>query len=114
MKNPLHPGGIVKDCIEDMELSVAEAASVLGVTRSTLSRIINGKSSISPKMALRLAQAFGSTPEMWLRLQSAYDAVAHEQMRTKGYRKVGSAKDLDIQISDDFDEPLDDFVEYMS
>jgi len=79
MKNPPHPGGIVKDCIDDMELSVTEAASVLGVTRPTLSRIINGKSSISPEMALRLARAFGSTPEMWLRLQSAYDLAQARQ-----------------------------------
>ena len=73
MKNPPHPGGIVKDCVDDLGLSITEAASVLGVTRPTLSRIINGRSAISPEMALRLARAFGSTPEMWLRLQSAYD-----------------------------------------
>jgi addiction module HigA family antidote len=73
MKNPPHPGGIVKDCIEDLSLSVTHAAKVLGVTRPTLSRVINGKSAISPEMAIRLSKAFGSTPEMWLRLQTAYD-----------------------------------------
>jgi len=79
MKNPPHPGGIVKDCIDDLGLSVTEAAKTLGVARPTLSRIINGRSAISPEMALRLAQAFGSTPEMWLRLQTAYDLAQARQ-----------------------------------
>ena len=73
MKNPPHPGGIVKDCIEDLGLSVTDAAKVLDVTRPTLSRVINGRSAISPEMAIRLSKAFGSTPEMWLRMQTAYD-----------------------------------------
>lgn len=73
MKNPPHPGGVVKDCIEDLGLSVTDAAKVLDVTRPTLSRVINGRSTISPEMAIRLSKAFGSTPEMWLRMQTAYD-----------------------------------------
>jgi addiction module HigA family antidote len=73
MKNPPHPGGIVKDCIDDLGLSVTDAAKVLGVTRPTLSRVINGRAGISPEMAVRLSKAFGSTPEMWLRMQVAYD-----------------------------------------
>jgi addiction module HigA family antidote len=79
MKNPPHPGGIVKDCLDDLGLSVTEAAKVLGVARPTLSRIINGRSAISPEMALRLSLAFGSTPEMWLRLQTAYDLAQARQ-----------------------------------
>jgi len=73
MSNPPHPGGIVKDCIEELGLSVTEAARVLDVTRPTLSRVIHGHSSISPEMAIRLSRAFGSTPELWLRMQTAYD-----------------------------------------
>jgi antitoxin HigA-1 len=73
MKNPPHPGGIVKDCIEELGLSVTDAAKILQVTRPTLSRVINGRSVISPEMAIRLAIAFGSTAEMWLRMQTAYD-----------------------------------------
>ncbi len=79
MKNPPHPGTIVKDCLDDLGLSITEAAQVLDVARPTLSRIINGRSAISPEMALRLAQAFGSTPEMWLRLQMAYDLAQARQ-----------------------------------
>lgn len=73
MKNPPHPGGIVKDCIEELGLSVTDAAKILDVTRPTLSRIIHGKSAISGEMAIRLSTAFGSTAEMWLRMQTAYD-----------------------------------------
>lgn len=73
MKNPPHPGGIVKDCLADLGLSVTDAAKVLDVTRPTLSRVINGKSAVSPEMAIRLSKAFGSTAEMWLRMQTAYD-----------------------------------------
>ncbi|MCH7975484.1 MAG: HigA family addiction module antidote protein [Bacteroidetes bacterium] len=72
--NPPHPGDyLLEDCIKPLGLSVNEAASGLGVSRSTLSRLINRKSGVSPDMALRLSMAFGSTPEMWLRLQNAFD-----------------------------------------
>ena len=89
MKNPPHPGGIVKDCIADLGLSVTDGAKVLDVTRPTLSRVINGKSAISPEMAIRLSKAFGSTAEMWLRMQTAYDlaqARAHaDTIRVQRY-----------------------------
>jgi len=59
---------------------VTEGAKVLGVTRQTLNNVINGKSGISPQMAIRLTKAFGSTPETWLRMQLAYDlAVARRE-----------------------------------
>ncbi len=74
MKNPPHPGRIVRqDCLEPLRLSVTGGAKVLGVTRQALNNLVNGKSGISPEMALRLSKAFGSTPEMWLRLQMNYD-----------------------------------------
>ncbi|MEZ4710870.1 MAG: HigA family addiction module antitoxin [Caldilineaceae bacterium] len=79
MKNPAHPGRIVKGCIEDLELSVTHAAQVLNVSRTTLSRILNGKSRISAEMAIRLAKAFGSTPAFWLRLQLNYDLAQAEK-----------------------------------
>jgi addiction module HigA family antidote len=74
MKNPAHPGRIVKSaCLEPLGLSVTDGAKVLDVTRQTLTKIVNGKSGISPEMAIRLSKAFGSTPETWLRMQVSYD-----------------------------------------
>ena len=60
MKNPPHPGRSIKDaCLEPLQLSVTEGAKVLGVTRHTRSRVINGQSGISPEMAIRIEKAFG-------------------------------------------------------
>ena len=74
MNNPPHPGGIVKrQCIEPMGLTVTRAAQGLGVTRQALSELINERKGISVEMAIRLSKAFGSTPETWLGMQTAYD-----------------------------------------
>jgi addiction module HigA family antidote len=74
MHNPPHPGEIIREfCIEPLNLSVTEAANALGVTRKTLSALLNGRSGISPEMALRLSKVFGRTPEGWLRLQLQFD-----------------------------------------
>ncbi len=74
MHNPPHPGEILKElCLEPLELSITEAARALGVSRKTLSAIVNGRAGISPEMALRLAKAFGTTPESWLNQQMQYD-----------------------------------------
>ena len=77
MKNPPHPGRSIRTaCLEPLGLSVSEGARVLGVTRQALNNVINGKSGISPEMAIRLAKAFGSSAETWLRMQLAYDLAA--------------------------------------
>ena len=74
MKNPPHPGRTIgSDCLEPLGLSVTEGAKVLGVSRHVLNNVIQGKSGISPEMAIRLSKAFGSTPETWLRMLLAYD-----------------------------------------
>lgn len=73
IKNPVHPGAIVKGSLAELRLSVTDAAKVLGVTRPTVSKLVNGRAAISPEMAIRLSKAFGSTPEFWLRLQLNYD-----------------------------------------
>jgi addiction module HigA family antidote len=74
MKNPPHPGRTVKfDCLEELGLSVAQGAKILGVTRQTLNNLVSGKSGISPEMAVRLSKAFGSSPETWLGMQADYD-----------------------------------------
>lgn len=74
MKNPPHPGLSVRhDCLEPLDLSVTEAARRLGVSRKQLSSLVNGRSGISPEMAIRLDKAFGGGAEVWYRLQTAYD-----------------------------------------
>jgi addiction module HigA family antidote len=84
MKNPVHPGRIVRhDCLEPLGLSVTEGAKVLGVTRQALNNVVNGKSGISPEMAIRLTKAFGSTAETWLRMQLAYDLAAARRNESK-------------------------------
>jgi len=73
MKSPVHPGKIIEHSIESLNINITKAAEHLGVTRQTLSRVINAKSAVSPEMAIRVSKAFGSTPEHWLRMQMAYD-----------------------------------------
>ena len=76
MKNPPHPGRVVRvSCLEPLGLNVTEAAKVLGVSRQAVSNLVNGRARMSTEMAIRLAKAFGSTTETWIRLQSAYDVA---------------------------------------
>ena len=69
----------MKHSIEASGLSLTDAAKRLGVTRQTLSRVINGRTSLSPEMAVRVSKAFGSTVEHWMRMQMAYDLAAVEK-----------------------------------
>jgi len=74
MKNPPHPGEhVLEDCLKPLGLNITTGAEVLGVTRLTLSNLVHGKNGISPEMAIRLDKAFGGGPEIWLRMQMAYD-----------------------------------------
>ena len=74
MKNPPHPGRVVlEECIEPTRLTITDAAAALGVTRNTLSELVNGKRGISPEMAVRISQVFGGTEEGWLVQQAQYD-----------------------------------------
>lgn len=76
MKNPPHPGKVVRlSCLEPLGLSVTDGARVLGVSRQALSNLVNGHARVSTGMAIRLAKAFGSTTETWIRLQAAYDVA---------------------------------------
>ena len=76
MKNSPHPGRIIgQDCLAALDLSVTEGAKRLGVSRTTLSRVINGKAGISADMAIRLEKMGWSTAGQWLRLQTAYDLM---------------------------------------
>ena len=74
MHNPPHPGEIIREfCVEPLNLTLTEAAEALGVSRKTFSALLNGRTGISPEMALRLSRVFGRSPEGWLRLQIQFD-----------------------------------------
>ncbi len=82
MYNPPHPGEILRElCLEPLGLSVTTAASGLGISRKTLSSILNGRAGISPEMAVRLSIAFETSSESWLNQQSQYDLWQAEKHR---------------------------------
>jgi len=82
MYNPPHPGEILRElCLEPLGISVTAAARGLGVSRKTLSSILNGRAGISPEMAVRLSIAFETSSESWLNQQSQYDLWRAEQRR---------------------------------
>jgi addiction module HigA family antidote len=74
MHNPPHPGEVIRElCLQPLGISVTAAAKALGVSRKTLSELLNGKAGVSPEMAIRLSMAFSTTPESWLNQQMQYD-----------------------------------------
>lgn len=80
-RKPRHPGALIKrQYLEPLNLTVAELASILSVSPQTILEIVNENAAINPDLALRLAQAFQTTPELWLNLQKNYDlwCAAHE------------------------------------
>jgi len=82
MHNPPHPGEVIKElCLEPLSLTITDAAKGLGISRKTLSSILNGKAGISPEMAVRLSIAFNTSSESWLNQQSQYDLWQAEQHR---------------------------------
>jgi addiction module HigA family antidote len=91
MKNPPHPGRIVRDeCLRPLGLSVTAGAKVLRVSRQALNNLVNERAGISPEMAIRLAKAFGSTAQTWLRMQSNYDLAralrSESKIRVRRYQ----------------------------
>ena len=82
MHSPPHPGEVIKElCLEPLGLTITDAAKGLGISRKTLSSILNGKAGISPEMAVRLSIAFNTSSESWLNQQSQYDLWQAEQHR---------------------------------
>ena len=85
---PTHPGGILKrHYLDPLELSIAQMAQVLRVSRKTLSKIVNQRGAVTPDMALRLSRAFETTPELWLNLQQTYD-LWHTSHSSRGWKAV--------------------------
>ena len=84
MHNPPHPGEVIRElCLEPLDLTVTDAAKGLGVSRKTLSSILNGKAGVSPEMAVRLSIAFDTSSESWVNQQSQYDLWQAEQHRNE-------------------------------
>jgi len=93
MHNPPHPGEVLRElCLEPLGLTVTDAAEALGVSRKTLSAILNGRAGISPEMAIRLSKAFGTSAESWLNQQMQYDLwVAERAAGDIRVRKLSAA-----------------------
>lgn len=93
MRNPPHPGEVLRElCLEPLGLSVTRAAEALGVSRKTLSAILNERAGISPEMAIRLSKAFGTSAESWLNQQSQYDLwVAEKSLGNIKVKRLSAA-----------------------
>jgi addiction module HigA family antidote len=95
--NPAHPGEVLRDYLGEM--SVAEAAARLGVTRAHLSRILNRRAGVSAPMSLRLSEALGTSPEFWLKMQMQYElwqAQKAKRPRIRRFPNVPKAKGLAV------------------
>lgn len=91
MYNPAHPGEIIREEINGLGLTVSAFAEHLKITRANLSRILNGKGGVSAEMSIRLSEAFGTSPDLWLKMQVNYDlwiASRHRKVKIKPIRKA--------------------------
>ncbi|MBX2868777.1 MAG: HigA family addiction module antidote protein [Acidiferrobacterales bacterium] len=93
MHNPPHPGEVLKElCLEPLDLTVTDAAEALGVSRKTLSSILNGRSGVSPEMAIRLGKAFDTSAESWLNQQMQYDLwIAEKNLQGLEIERLNAA-----------------------
>ena len=93
MKNPVHPGQLIAANLEELGVSVADAAKGMKITRQQLYNVIRGRSAVSPDMALRLEQAFGGGAAMWMGMQAAYDlAQARKGQGKRTIRRLSERK----------------------
>ena len=94
MKNPVHPGALAKANLDELNLSVAEAAKTMKITRQQLHNVMQGRSAVTPGMALRFEKAFGGSADMWLRMQGAYDlAQARKNLRRKKHCRQATLRE---------------------
>jgi addiction module HigA family antidote len=95
MKNPNHPGDLIRDCLDELGVNVTDGAKALGVTRSALSRLLNRKAGVSAEMAVRLEKAIGGTAGFWLRLQLNYDLTRIQARSARIHaRRLGTPAQL--------------------
>jgi len=90
MKNPPHPGELIGDNLEELNISITDAARGLGITRQQLHNLIAGRSGITPEMAVKLELALGSTADTWLKLQMHYDLAQVRKRTIKVKRLTGA------------------------
>ena len=90
MKSPPHPGELIGDTLDELKVSIVEAARGLGITRQQLHNLIAGRSRITPEMAVKLEKAIGSTADTWLRMQMTYD-LAQVRKRTINVKRLAPA-----------------------
>jgi addiction module HigA family antidote len=90
MKDPPHPGELIGDSLEELGISITDAARGLGITRQQLHNLIAGRSGITPEMAVKLEQALGSTADTWLRMQMNYDLAQVRKRAIKVKRFAGA------------------------
>jgi addiction module HigA family antidote len=89
MHHPPHPGLVLKDGVfDEAQVTVTAAAAALGITRVSLSRVLNGKAGVSAEMAVRLGKWLGTGPEVWINLQAQYDLWNAEQLLGRTVRKI--------------------------
>ncbi len=94
---PVHPGRILKNHhLVPLSISLTDLARILGVSRKTVSKVVNGRGAITPDMALRLSRAFNTTPALWLGLQQDYD-LWHASHDTKEWRQVKAVREMTTQ-----------------
>ncbi len=89
MHNPPHPGRVLQEWLEAR--SVTEVAAHLGVSRVALSRVLNGKAAVSAEMSIKLGQALGTSPDLWFKMQNAYDFWQASQAKRKKVRPLSTA-----------------------
>jgi antitoxin HigA-1 len=90
MKNPSHPGQLIRADIDELGLTVVDAAKGLGITRQQLHAVIAGRAGVTPEMAIRLEKAIGSTADTWLRMQMNYD-LSQARKRSINVKRLASA-----------------------
>jgi addiction module HigA family antidote len=92
MYNPPHPGEILRDALEGLEMTVTDFAAYIGVARSTVNRVLSGQAGISPDMSIRLSEAFNqSQPDIWLLMQTDYDFWQASQAKRKKIKPLKAA-----------------------
>jgi addiction module HigA family antidote len=97
MYNPPHPGELLREQMGD--ITVTDLAAHLGVSRITLSRLLNGQAGISAEMSLKLSEAFGTSPDLWMKLQLQYDFWKASQKKRKKVRPLSSQRTSDMAAS---------------